>query len=142
MFNGTKLCECGCREEIPLISYGVKLRYKKGHNHKGKFKENSLRMKILQSGMKMCECGRCNELISVINKQGKVTKFKHGHSMKGKRNFSNWRGGRYINSEKYVMIYDPNHPRAYRNSGYISEHRLVMEQYLKRYLTDDEVVHH
>jgi HNH endonuclease len=53
----------------------------------------------------------------------------------------NWRGGRYIKAEGYVVVYNPTHP--YKNNfGYIREHRLVMEQHLGRYLKPDEYVHH
>lgn len=39
------------------------------------------------------------------------------------------------------VVYCPSHPNA-NGSGYITRHRLVMEQELKRYLREDEVVHH
>lgn len=52
-----------------------------------------------------------------------------------------WKGGRYVDSRGYVMVYSPNHPN--RNAdGYMREHRLVMEGMLGRYLSPDEDVHH
>ena len=52
-----------------------------------------------------------------------------------------WKGGRCITEKGYILIHQPTHPfcNAY---GYILEHRLVMEEYLGRYLTPKEVVHH
>jgi hypothetical protein len=51
-----------------------------------------------------------------------------------------WRGGKTKNSAGYVMIYKPDHPN---NIGrYVSEHRLVMEKHIGRYLTHEEVIHH
>ena len=51
-----------------------------------------------------------------------------------------WKGGRII-VDGYVYIYTPKHPNATQD-GYVCEHRLIMEKHLKRYLTEEEVVHH
>lgn len=50
-------------------------------------------------------------------------------------------GGRVMDSYGYVMIKKHSHPYA-QSSGYIREHRLVMEVELQRYLTADEIIHH
>lgn len=50
-------------------------------------------------------------------------------------------GGRIMDSYGYVMIKKHSHPYA-QSSGYIKEHRLVMEVELGRYLTPDEIIHH
>jgi IS30 family transposase len=52
-----------------------------------------------------------------------------------------WRGGRMVDKDGYVLIYQPTHPHASRH-GYVREHRLVMEKHLRRYLDPKEVVHH
>lgn len=46
-----------------------------------------------------------------------------------------------IKKGQYLYALIPNHPNATKN-GYVLEHRAVMEQKLKRYLTAEEVVHH
>ena len=52
-----------------------------------------------------------------------------------------WRGGRYIHGDGYVLVWSPDHP--YKNGrGYVPEHRLAMEAHLGRTLLPTEVVHH
>lgn len=41
----------------------------------------------------------------------------------------------------YVLLYNPGHPTA-NNYGYTQEHRTVIENYLHRFLKEEEVVHH
>lgn len=48
---------------------------------------------------------------------------------------------RRINSQGYVTVYRPDHPRAYA-SGQVLEHRVVMEEKLGRFLEAWETVHH
>ena len=71
--------------------------------------------------------------------------FNSGQFRKGRRKYRqdnpNWKGGRRITSSGYVLILTPGHPYADRK-GYVVEHRLVMEQHIDRYLTDNEEVHH
>lgn len=49
--------------------------------------------------------------------------------------------GYKVNSYGYVMIYCPSHPDA-MTTGYVMEHRLVMEERLGRRLFRSEHVHH
>lgn len=49
--------------------------------------------------------------------------------------------GRSVHPSGYVSLYRPGHPQASQR-GYVAEHRLVMEEVLGRYLTEDESVHH
>jgi endogenous inhibitor of DNA gyrase (YacG/DUF329 family) len=48
---------------------------------------------------------------------------------------------KYGSKRKYWAILQPHHPFA-DSKGYVMEHRLVMEKYLKRFLKPVEVVHH
>jgi len=65
-------------------------------------------------------------------------KYNHKHLV-GKRS-NNWRGGRIKTKEGYILIWNPNHPN--NHNGYVSEHRLVMEKIIGRFLKSEEVVHH
>src|SRR3990167_9616196 len=64
-----------------------------------------------------------------------------------KRNISgslnpNWKGGRRMDKDGYILILKRDHPYADSYHGYVREHRLVMEEKIGRYLLPTEVVHH
>lgn len=82
-----------------------------------------------------------------------VRGWAHGHPMQGKthpawnrgikgKDNPLWRGGRTKSSQGYVLIYMPQHPSLKSGERYIFEHRLIMENFLNRFLTRDEQVHH
>jgi len=52
-----------------------------------------------------------------------------------------WKGGKRIARDGYVRIRLRNHPCSDK-TGWIAEHRVVMEDYLGRYLQPCEAVHH
>lgn len=96
-------------------------------------------------------CPQCNNVFKVFKCREKryCSSKCYGNSRIGiKRNFDmsgdknpNWKGGRLIDKDGYILIYKPNHPN--KNAiGYVREHRLVMEKKLKRLLKMTEVVHH
>jgi hypothetical protein len=51
------------------------------------------------------------------------------------------RPGKSVTGRGYINIYVPEHPNA-TSSGYVPEHRLVMEKRLGRSLDSQETVHH
>lgn len=61
-------------------------------------------------------------------------------SQPGHRNGA-WKGGRQVDSDGYILIYQPEHPHA-NAAGCVREHRLVMEAMIGRHLEPSEVVHH
>lgn len=50
-------------------------------------------------------------------------------------------GGRHKTSKGYILTRKPEHPYSYKN-GYIKEHRIILENYLGRYLDRKESPHH
>jgi hypothetical protein len=62
------------------------------------------------------------------------TEFKKG------RIPENFKGYRRL-GRGYILIKKEGHPSC-DVLGYIPEHRLIMEEYLGRYLTKDEIIHH
>jgi len=88
-----------------------------------------------------CQCidPNCKILIPSIDVFGNPKKYVKGHSSKGSGN-AMYKGG-ISNDDEYIIIHKPDHPFA-RTNGFVSEHRLVMEKHLGRYLTKDEHVHH
>lgn len=49
--------------------------------------------------------------------------------------------GRVKTNDGYIWIYSPNHPN-HNNRNYVLEHRLIMEEFLGRYLEPEEQIHH
>jgi predicted RNA-binding Zn-ribbon protein involved in translation (DUF1610 family) len=91
-------------------------------------------------------CTSCNNRVTVRVASVKST-LRTGGIVVGKCNDC-WRDGRIVtkaprqeNQDGYVLVLDPNHPNC-QKSGYVPEHRLVMEQHLGRYLFEHETVHH
>lgn len=52
-----------------------------------------------------------------------------------------WAGGRMIDKHGYVLVWVPLHPHS-RKTGYVYEHRLLMEAMIGRYLEEAEVPNH
>ncbi len=57
------------------------------------------------------------------------------------RHIAKGRPGRRQTKKGYIATWKPLHPSAGK-SGYVMEHRLVMESHLGRFLKRNEVVHH
>jgi AraC-like DNA-binding protein len=52
-----------------------------------------------------------------------------------------WKGGRFLDDDGYVLLYQPDHPHADSNRR-VREHRVVMESVIGRHLLPREVVDH
>jgi len=78
--------------------------------------------------------GRVNYCSVKCRKLGNYNPYKKGILS------SNWKGGT-TRIGKYIYIKSYDHPNK-NSDEYVAEHRLVMEKFLKRYLTTNENVHH
>ncbi len=52
-----------------------------------------------------------------------------------------WKGGKYKDTDGYIYIWQPSHPRA-NCRGYILHSHLVIDKKLGRHLKPQEVTHH
>ena len=67
------------------------------------------------------------------------TEFKEGEQLG--EDHPRWKGGIQVNHYGYIFIYQIKHP--FRNkANYVRRSRLIMEEYLGRYLTPEEQIHH
>ncbi len=96
--------------------------------------------------LKVNNFGYCKKCwVSGINTKGiKLTKehknkIRNAWLKKTGEKHPAWKGGVKRDNAGYTYIYMSSYPKS---SRYIREHRLVMEKYLGRYLTKEEVVHH
>lgn len=94
----------------------------------------------------LCQCD-CGNKVMVFN-ENLLNKHSISCGCSKRRRLSKrgpehpgWRGGRTVTSHGYVMVSCPKHPNRSKD-GYASEHRLVMEKRLGRYLYPEETVHH
>lgn len=95
------------------------------------------------------KCKKCyrEDLIKRIRlgkKHSLETKGKMSEFWQGKRlgvNNPHWKGGKINDGLGYVLIKNRKHPFS-RINGYVSEHRLVVEEQIKRPLLISEPVHH
>ena len=90
-------------------------------------------------GFCQCGCGGKTGIAWSTNPQcgavrGQPNKFIHGH------NRANYKGGRTINAQGYMMLRTPGHPKAH--NGYVREHVLMAEKALGKPLPPGAKIHH
>lgn len=99
---------------------------------------NRKNIKVLKVGPKFimgkCQCGYCDEDITIRTSAGYLRKYIIGHHLNGKKAL-NWKGGE-TNSGPYKVLYRPDHPFKDKR-GYVLKHRLIYEHYLKIMFDED-----
>lgn len=99
-----------------------------------------------------CKCG-CGEIIPYLNSANRLIKYKYGHNLKPfhyerDKDHPMYKGGKHIMSNGYVRILVPkDYYETYSNKyiykcRYMSEHRLIWEQYYNVCLLPWAHVHH
>jgi len=123
-------CACGCGMLLEdRDQWSHKRRFVNGHNS---------RMRTTEDRKRIAESVRASYLRDPELRQIHGTRLAPFRFPKADGHPS-WNGGRTV--RRYVYLYRPEHPRA-NSSGYVAEHRLVMEELLGRFLQPQEVVHH
>lgn len=145
-------CYCGCGGTIPKRTRKSRkeVKYLVGHYNKvnkPKGRKYIPKQSEIPSGLCECACGNKTNIAKTTythlrHFKGYPLPYLRGHGSKKLGSDSNqWKGGRTKTKEGYVLIKSHGHPYA-RSNNYVSEHRLVMEKHLGRYLEPYEQVHH
>jgi len=121
--------------------------FKKGCVSLFKGKHHSLKSRKLQSiamtGKKGYWIGKHpKHMIGNQLRKGKTSwsKGKKLPQFTGENN-AHWKGGKRVAKHGYIYVRNTAHP-FHNSTGYVFEHRLVMEAALGRYLDPKEVIHH
>lgn len=109
-------------------------------------KEDWLREMLEEEDKLLSEIAEiCEVSLSTISRWAARFEIREIRPYSGDRSGSNnpfWKGGRYKDKASgYILVHQPEHPGANTN-GYVSEHRLIMEERLGRFLKPNEVVFH
>jgi hypothetical protein len=89
--------------------------------------------------VKLCECG-CGKPAPIAKMTSKRDGYVKGLPIRFINGHSSWRGGEYINSLGYTLVYAPEHPR--QNNGHVYAHILKAEKALGKTLPEGASVHH
>lgn len=136
MFKCTK-----CLETKELKEFGPVKNIKSGHSSACRDCVNKYyRKRHKEKGRKRYPntCIVCN---TKFNSARRLSNYCSNKCIAHREHNGNYKGGKRVQSNGYVLIYSPDHPYKSKTNT-ILEHRLVMEKKIGRYLKPEEVVHH
>lgn len=144
-------CGCGCGKVFPKYDAKGRLRtYWRGHQWiaitNAKIDFDELRRLYLHEGWSQEKLAHHFGVSRVALRKRLISLGIHktGVDFRGEKNPA-WKGGRHKLKSGYIVIYQPDHPRAMLHKGnkrYVYEHILVWEEANGRPLPDGWVVHH
>jgi hypothetical protein len=139
-------CVCGCGGTIEWTYRHEQRRPRRLPGHttpalQAKYASQRTLPEPNPSGLCMCGCGEVTPISRFTNSRtgvvkGKPSRYIPFHHLRGVKRGS----GRVMNSQGYVLLRMPDHPRA--NKGYVLEHRITAETMIGRPLEAGEHVHH
>lgn len=86
-------------------------------------------------------CLYCKKIHEMSSKRRKFCSSQCSGKYYSGKNNPRWKGGIRKDKDGYILILRLKHPNV-NCTGYMSEHRLVMEKKIGRYLKNKEIVHH
>ena len=139
-------CACGCGKQIIATEAHYRNNYKipkfiAGHN-----------LKVVDKATRKQSSKNLWDTLSESEKNERINRLKKFES--GEQN-PNWKGGWFKDSNGYIRVLAPEH--VFNINGYCLEHRLVVEEWLRKndqnsshlvtigkekYLDPEKVVHH
>lgn len=86
-------------------------------------------------------CRMCNREFSRPKSRGAVYCSRDCSTKRMGQLHPQWKTGIRNDGHGYKNVWSPYHPYT-SNQGYVQEHRLIVEQKLKRFLKPKEIIHH
>jgi hypothetical protein len=110
----------------------------KEHKIDGEFHKRKRSLDGYQNKCKLCK--KAERVFNYAkNREARRLYYEKRRRQKGARPRSSM--GRFVDTSGYVYVKKPDHPNT-RKNGYLSEHTLVMSEFIGRPLRKGETVHH
>lgn len=139
-------CGCGCGQPAPEGKSYIHTHWSNTETARAVHRARRIPVEpINPGGLCLCGCGRpapraAKDKPSRGYRKGDFLPYIKGHWVPKGAGNPGWKGGRTIR-RGYALVMVKEHPYANRD-GYVSEHRLVLERTIGRYLEPHEMVHH